>query len=173
MRQWNDNDVPIAYFFTFRARGTWLHGDKRGSVSRHKNRYGTPYLPPEPSWFKTNQGRLKVRPVKLDGKRRRAATDAIRETCKKRGWDLFAVNARSNHIHAVADIGLKDPDIALNAFKANGTRIMRERGLWLDDGSPWADKGSKRRLWTESAVDGAVAYVKYEQGEPLPDEEDG
>jgi hypothetical protein len=37
---WNDSDTPLAYFITFRAYGTWLHGDKRGSVDRHNNRYG-------------------------------------------------------------------------------------------------------------------------------------
>ncbi len=65
------------------------------------------------------------------------------------------------------DTGLKEPDIALNAFKVNGTRIMRERGLWLDSGSPWVDNGSKRRLWTSNDLDGAIAYVRHDQGEPL------
>jgi REP element-mobilizing transposase RayT len=97
--------------------------------------------------------------------------DAIRETCEKRGWTLLAVSVRSNHVHIVVEIGLKKPEIALNAFKANATRSMRERGLWIEDGSPWADKGSKRWLWTDNDVDGAIAYVKYEQGEPLSDED--
>ncbi len=169
---WNNTEIPLAYFFTFRGRGTWLHGDKRGSVSRHRNKYGTKYLPEEASWLGTNKNRLKVKPVRLNPGRRRAAIDAIRETCDRRGWSLFAVNARSNHVHCVADIGLKNPDIALNAFKANGTRIMRERAIWLEDGSPWADKGSKRRLWTGEQLDAAIAYVRYEQGEPLSDDED-
>ncbi|PYT00330.1 MAG: hypothetical protein DMF63_07090 [Acidobacteria bacterium] len=171
MRQWNDNDVPVAYFITFRARGTWLHGDKRGSVSRHRNAYGSPYLPPEPSWHATNRARLKVKPVKLEADRRRATLDAIKETCEKRNWLLEASNIRTNHVHTVVRIGLKSPDIALNAFKANATRTMRERRLWLDEGSPWADKGSKRRLWTEEHVAAACAYVLYEQGDPLPGDE--
>ena len=169
---WNDTELPLAYLFTFRARGTWLHGDKRGSVSRHRNKYGTRYLPEEPAWLKTNKSRLKVKPVRLDAARRRAAIEAVRETCKKRGWELFVVNARTNHVHCVADIGSKEPEIALNAFKANGTRMMRERRIWLEEGSPWADKGSKRRLWTGGDLDAAIAYVRYEQGGPLADDED-
>jgi REP element-mobilizing transposase RayT len=170
--KWNDTEIPLACFITFRSRGTWLHGDKRGSVSRHRNKYGSSYLPEEKKWLKINKERLKVKPVRLEASRRRAVLDAIKETCEKRGWTLFAANIRSNHVHIVVDIGGKKPEIALNAFKANATRIMRERGLWLEAGSPWADKGSKRRLWNDNEVDGAVSYVKYEQGEPLSDEDE-
>ena len=31
-RMWNDTDVPLAIFFTFRCYGTWLHGGERGST---------------------------------------------------------------------------------------------------------------------------------------------
>ena len=27
-------DAPLAYFISFRTFGTWLHGDRRGSVDR-------------------------------------------------------------------------------------------------------------------------------------------
>jgi REP element-mobilizing transposase RayT len=171
MRQWNDNGVPIAYFISFRARGTWLHGDKRGSVSRHHSAYGSPYLPAESNWHAINRARLKVAPVKLSAERRQATIDAIKETCRKRDWLLDAVNIRTNHVHTVVRIGSKSPDIALNAFKANATRTMRERRLWGNEGSPWADKGSKRRLWTDHQVAAASAYVLYEQGDPLPGDE--
>ena len=42
---WNDTDIPLAYLITFRSYGTWLHGDKRGSVDRFHNHYS--YLPPD------------------------------------------------------------------------------------------------------------------------------
>ena len=35
---WNDTDTPLAYFISFRIYGTWLRGDKRGSVDRFQNR---------------------------------------------------------------------------------------------------------------------------------------
>src|SRR4029077_14507206 len=41
-----DDNIPLAYLITFRAHGTWLHGDRRGSVDRFHNRYGTPRIPP-------------------------------------------------------------------------------------------------------------------------------
>jgi len=141
---WNDTDIPLAYLITFRSRGTWLHGDKRGSVSRFRNQYGSRRLPPEPQWLETNQKRLKHAPVVLNAAQRTCVEAAVRETCEIRKWFLHAVNARTNHAHMVVGIGEKKPEIALNAFKANATRKMREKCCWKSVDSPWADKGSKR-----------------------------
>ncbi|HEY2974445.1 MAG TPA: hypothetical protein VGJ48_18145 [Pyrinomonadaceae bacterium] len=55
-----------------------------------------------------------------------------------------------------------------NAFKANTTRMLREAGYWRSERSPWVRKGSKRYLWTEQDLVNAIAYVLYDQGEPLP-----
>jgi REP element-mobilizing transposase RayT len=82
---------------------------------------------------------------------------------------LHAVNVRTNHAHAVVSIGVVKPERALNAFKANATRQMREDGNWPQTHSPWADKGSKRHLWTERSVALAIDYVLNGQGEDLPD----
>ncbi|MDQ3490280.1 MAG: hypothetical protein M3449_04330 [Acidobacteriota bacterium] len=37
MTTWNDTDIPLAFLTTFRTYGTWLHGDKRGSIDRFHN----------------------------------------------------------------------------------------------------------------------------------------
>ena len=115
-----------------------------------------------------NYARLKQKPVKLDAKRRSSIEKAVIETCEKRGWKLLALSIRTNHVHIVVVIGLRKPSIALNAFKANATRIMRENSCWTSDRSPWADKGSERWLWTEKHVYDAVQYVLNGQGVDLP-----
>jgi len=63
----------------------------------------------------------------------------------------------------------KRPELALNAFKANATRQMREDGCWQHSHSPWVDRGSKRYLWNERSVRLAVDYVLYGQGDELPE----
>jgi hypothetical protein len=60
----------------------------------------------------------------------------------------------------------------LNALKANATRQLRQDGLWSRASSPWADKGSKRMLWSEESVARAIDYVLNRQGEDLPDFDD-
>jgi len=164
---WN-TDIPLAYLITFRCYGTWLHGDERGSVNRFRNQYKTSYLPPEKSWIEKNTSRLKGKIVTLDAQQRNCVEKAIRETCDIRGWHLQAINVRTNHVHMVVSIGDKKPEIALNAFKANATRKMRESNCWKSDKSPWADKGSKRRLWNERSVELAIDYVINGQGDELP-----
>ncbi len=165
---WNDTDYPQAYLISFRAYGTWLHGDARDSVDRHNNVYGSPKYTKADHWNEISKARLIRAPVKLDAKRRRAIEKAIVETCEKRGWTLLALNVRTNHVHIVVSIGLKKASIALNAFKANATRVMREDGFWSSSRTPWADKGSERWLWTEKHVYDAVNYVLNGQGDDLP-----
>jgi REP element-mobilizing transposase RayT len=164
---WNDTDTPLAYFISFRTRGTWLHGDKRGSVDRFHNCYGTPYIPPNPQWHRYNQQKLKFAPLSLQGSQRRAIESAINETCNIRGWPLLAFNVRTNHVHTVVSAN-RDPELVLIAFKANATRHLRESRLWIHDFSPWARKGSKIRLWNEQSVARAIDYVLYGQGNDLP-----
>ena len=57
----------------------------------------------------------------------------------------------------------------LNDFKAVSTRRLREAELWIHGHSPWADKGSRRYLWTEDHVAAASNYVLNGQGGALPD----
>jgi REP element-mobilizing transposase RayT len=166
---WNDTEIPKAFLITFRCYGTWLHGDKRGSVNRFRNQYKTERLPHEEKWLAVNAQRLKSEAVVLNALQRNAVEKAIRETCDFREWYLHAVNVRTNHVHAVVSIGAKKPEIALNAFKANATREMRQNGIWKRATSPWSDKGSRRYLWNDRSVALAIEYVVNGQGGELPD----
>ena len=86
-----------------------------------------------------------------------------------RNWQLLAINVRTNHAHAVVAIGALPPERALNAFKTNPTRQMRENDCWPEAHSPWADKWSNRYLWNEESAQRAIDYVINGQGGPLPD----
>ena len=166
---WNDTNTPLAYFVTFRTYGTWLHGDKRGSIDRFHNRYGAPYLESNEPWWRHKQLLLKIKPLILTPAQRRIVNEAIRETCLIREWPLLALNVRTNHVHAVVAAN-KQPKLVLNALKANATRRLREEGQWRYQSSPWAFKGSKRLLWNERSVERAIDYVLYGQGDDdLPD----
>jgi REP element-mobilizing transposase RayT len=107
----------------------------------------------------------------IEAGQRKVIEAAIRETCDFRNWSLFAFNVRTNHIHTVVTANRKS-DVVLNAFKANATRKLRERALWQHPFSPWARKGSKRKLWNERSIAQAIDYVLYGQGNDLPDFDD-
>lgn len=166
---WNDTDIPLGYLITFRTYGTWLHGDQRGSVDRFHNQYKSPYLSPDSARLKHTLSQLASEVVTLTAKQRDLVEQAIRETSEVRKWTLHAINVRTNHVHTVVSIGTTKPGRALNDFKAYATRRMRQHECWLSERSPWADKGSKRGLWSERSIEIAVDYVMNRQGDDLPD----
>src|SRR5882724_3169489 len=161
-----DRSAPLGYLITFRCYGTWLHGDERGSVDRHHRVYGTPGLPPSALRRQHDRDLLKQPPVRLSSSERQIVESGIRETCTMRRWQLWTLNVRTNHVHAVISAN-KKPEVILSAIKANATRGLREAGLWTNDLSPWEFRGSKRYLWTEEQLASAIAYVEHDQGEPL------
>src|SRR6185436_911811 len=166
---WNDTDVPIGFLITFRTYGTWLHGDARGSTDRCHHMYNSPHIPRNDRWRVHNQRQLVSTPLILNPTQRDTVASALREVCDHRGWTLHALNARTNHIHAVVSIGPIKPERALNAFKTYSTRRLREKGQWVKPHSPWADKGSNRYLWTERSLGLAIDYVLYGQDDVPPD----
>jgi REP element-mobilizing transposase RayT len=166
---WNDTDIPLAHLITFRCYGTWLHGDDRGAVDREHRRYKSPYAPANENRSRRNRRMLKSEPVVLDAARRASVESAIRDTCLYRKWTLHALNVRTNHVHVVVSIATKKPELALGAFKANGTRQMKQDGCWPIEHSPWVDKGSYRYLWNERSLERAIDYVINGQGDELPD----
>jgi len=168
MSRWNDTDLPWAYLISFRAYGTWLHGDERGSTDRFHHQYRSPHIPPNVAWQFHNKRVLKCPPVRLDAARRASTENAIRETCTIRGWLLRAINVRTNHVHTVVSTGEANGRRVLNAFKANATRQMREDLCWPRADSPWADRSSKRSLWNQESIGRAIDYVLNGQGDELP-----
>ena len=163
--EFQSEHIPYGYLITFRAYGTWLHG-RPGSVDRFHNVYGQPKLPGNAQRLRYNMNLRAQPPVKLNSEMRKTVEAAIRETCEVRKWTLWAFNVRSNHLHTVVSANAT-PDHIRSAFKANATRMLREAGYWREERSPWVRKGSMRWLWTEQDLINAIAYVLYDQGEPL------
>jgi REP element-mobilizing transposase RayT len=164
--EFQNRSTPVGFLITFRCYGTWLHGDERGSVDRHHRGYGSPGVTPSALRRQHDRGLLKQPPVKLNSKQRPVVESAIRETCTLRQWNLWTVNVRTNHVHAVVTAN-KKPDAVMSALKANATRAIREAGVWTSELSPWEFRGSKKYLWDEKQLADAIAYVETGQGEPF------
>ena len=102
--EFNEDHTPLAYLITFRCYGTWLHGNEKGSVDRHRNRYGSPFIRSDPRWRRHNLNSLKEDPVRLTKGQRATVTTAIKDTCELRKWTLYTVNTRTNHCHVVVKL---------------------------------------------------------------------
>lgn len=166
--EFQERSEPLGYFISFRCHGTWLHGDKRGSVNRRSfNAFGTPKMPPNANLEKSDRSQLKNTHVLLDAKRRSVVEVAIREVCAFRGIGLVTVNVRTNHVHLVV-LTNRRPEPVMNSFKAYATRSLREKGLIGPQEKVWSRHGSTRYLWTEEHIASAVEYVVNGQGGELP-----
>ena len=169
-QEFKDDHTPLAFLISFRCFGTWLHGDSRGSVDRFHNVYGTPKLGREPARVRYERTLMTQPPVRLNAKRRAAAEQGVKDACKKRGWQLWVVNARTNHVQSVVTANCSSKKV-LTALKAYATKAMRETGCWQSKESPWSYRGSRRRLFTERSLVAAIDYVQYDQGPPLPNDD--
>src|SRR5258705_3989606 len=142
MRDFDDNEFPLAYLITFRCYGTWLHGDERGSYRRNSGVIsGVSRIPSRPRLRQAEIKQLAHGSVRLDKRQRAAVERAVREVCLHRKYRLRAINVRSNHAHTVVS-ALSYPDPILNAFKSYSTRALRETALLGKKISPWARHGS-------------------------------
>jgi len=159
-------DVPLAYFLTFRAYGTWLPGDARGSVRRRSNAFDSPPALPNAALESHARSSLEEEPVRFDAPKRRAIDAAIREVCEVRGWNLLALNVRTNHVHLIVECSAL-PERAMNDFKIYATRRMVAARILPTGTRPWARHGSTRPLWTDKDVEDAWTYVIHGQGPDL------
>ena len=166
MRDFDDNEFPLAYLITLRTYGTWLHGDERGSMDRNNNVYGTPKISSNPRLQQSDHGLLKHPPITLNAKQRQVVERAIREVCDYRPYLLRAINVRTNHVHTVVT-AMQDPEPVLDAFKSYATRALRRAKLMPVNVKPWVRHGSTVYLWKEKDVAKAIEYTMLGQGDDL------
>jgi len=158
--------LPLGYFITIRAYGTWLHGDSRGSVHPTQNRYGTPVLTPDAAKAASARNRMRDEPMLLAADSAQVVERAVTEVCAHRQWRLYVVHARTNHVHIVVGAALS-PERMMNDFKLWATKHLRKSGYVTAEQKVWAEHGSTPYLWTEAQLLGAIDYTKNWQGGPL------
>ncbi len=162
-----DKTYPLAYLITFRCYGTWLHGDERGSMDGTNTMSMELQICRNKKLVEDERNELKSPPVSLDERQRAVVERAIREVCDYRGYKLFAINVRTNHVHSVVYARCK-PEPVMDAFKAYATRQLRRKGLLNRNVRPWSRHGSTPYLWTEEQLQRAIEYVVSGQdGEPF------
>ena len=156
---------PIAYLITFRTYGTWLPGDERGWVHRDANVFDTPFLAPRKGLRNASTQAIEEPAPTFDANARRIIEDALRDACAHRGWELRAVNVRTNHVHCVISAD-STPEAVMRILKARATRLLHERRAIRGHMKPWSRHGSTIYLWNEKQLADACNYVMEYQGSP-------
>ena len=146
---------PLGFFLTWATYGTWLPGDNRGWI---EYRHG--WQLPAPARRLEAEARMTEDACILDPEQRALVEKTIADHCQIRGWQLHAVNCRTNHLHVVVSAPLH-PDEIRKQFKAWCTRHLKElertrRNLLIRTRSAseaipipirenwWAERGSRR-----------------------------
>jgi REP element-mobilizing transposase RayT len=165
----------LAYFLTWTTYGTWLPGDERGWV---QYRYGMQL--PDPIVERDAAARMTEVACRLDHEQRRLVESTIADHCRGRGWTLYAVNCRSNHVHVVVAADRHPKDIR-EQFKTWCTR--RLKGLEQERRGPgsahpsnapeepirekwWSERGSGLYINDEEGLEAVIHYVLDAQDLP-------
>ena len=155
-------DYPIAYLITFTTYGTWLGGNKTGSIWKDNN--GTKLIDGWKELEVSQRDRLKNEPFVMDSRQRQIVLEPILEVCLYREWRAYAVHVRTNHVHIVIS-GREVPEKIMNDFKTYATRALRTDTSLKIPPKVWTRHGSTRYLWDAQELSNAVKYVCQEQGE--------
>ena len=159
---------PLAFFLTWTTYGSWLPGDDRGWVDGRGHVHDA-----EPLRAASVRTRMAETPVSFDAGQRIAVEQAIDAHCRLRGWHLYAVHCRPQHVHVVVTAVDRGPEDVMTQLKAWCTRSLarptrsprrsRFRKRW------WTEGGSKRRIFHEGDLAAVMTYVKDCQGIPTRD----
>ena len=148
---------PLAFFLTWTTYGTWLPGDERGWILKDKG-----IQLPNPEKENAAKKRMTEPPFILNEQQRRIVERTITEHCQIRGWQLYAVNCRTKHVHVVVSANCEPEDMR-DQFKAWCTRRLRENEhLRNNKGNRrkwWTERGSQRYIGDEQSLEEAVRYV--------------
>lgn len=147
---------PLAYFLTWTTYGTWLPGDERGWVRRPGN-----FESPIAGLRRHARQQQTETELTLAPDQRLIVERTIAEHCGIRGWHLWTVRARTNHVHVVVTAKDIPPDFVMEQFKAWSTRRLKEHGK--DDAVRrkwWTERGSRRVLNDEASLEQAIIYVR-------------
>ncbi|MGE0600458.1 MAG: transposase [Dehalococcoidia bacterium] len=149
---------PIAYFLTFTTYGSRLAGDERGSVDRNHNRFETPTIAPVGTYEGYARSLQTSGSLVFTSQQRLAVDRAIRERCLHAGWEIYALNVRTNHVHVVLGADTK-PELAMNSLKVWATRALRRARLVDPDQKIWTRHGSTRYVWDERGLESVCLYT--------------
>jgi hypothetical protein len=144
---------PLGYLLTWATYGSWLPGDERGWTKWHAGAQ-LPSLRRELE----AAAQMNEAAVLLNVQQRRIVEETIAEHCALREWTLHAVLSASVHPNQIRS--------QLKAWSARRPNEQaRSQGDLADDRSRswWGERGSRRFLNDDAALEAAIRYVRDAQ----------
>ena len=155
----------LAYHIIWTTYGTWLPGDARGWIDD----FIAGIRPPDPERELFAKRAMSEDEVVLDAKQRALVEATIRRHCEVRGWQIHALNVRSNHIHLVVTADRKGEQVRDQLKAWCSRKLSNAAGLtdkvakkagrrhWFTEG------GDCREIGDETYLANAIRYVEEGQ----------
>ena len=147
-------DEPAGYFITWTVYGTFLQGDSRWWRKRAGGE-----RPPQPLLEQWHRDRLKHDVILLNEDHRKVVEVEVQHHCERRGWKLWVVNPRTNHVHVVVSASGYEGEKVRDQLKANCTRGIREIDSRFLDRPVWTTKGDVQFLKKDNDLEKAIEYA--------------
>lgn len=160
------------YLLTWTTHGTWLPGDERGFVGRvpvHgeriiRNQVGSEPFADMPALEQAASARSAGARVVLSDPQARFCHAVFEDSAQRHGLRVVAGAIMRTHVHLVVLSPEAEGARLLNLFKgASARRLTQEFGApeaiqW------WTRSGSRRLLTDRASFEGAVRYVRDQDG---------
>lgn len=156
---------PLAFFITWTTYGSHLQGEERGWRRR---RQGNQL--PQPRLAQWRRERLKYDAILLLPSERAVVKNECQRHCDHRGWHLWEVNARSNHVHVVVTANGYSAQVVRDQLKANCTRGLRQQWKQFCDRVVWTVGGDCECVNSEDELERVCLYVREAQDRKKDDE---
>ena len=139
------------YMVTWTTYGTWLQGDKKGSVRKGK------VLRESKGLQQANERKRTGESVKLKKAECEVVREAILKEAERIGEEIAALSIWSNHVHVVVGGGGRPVEKVVSRFKMTAYYALRECGF---KGRLWTRGYDKRYCFDEKSLCARMAYVE-------------
>jgi len=150
-------NIPV-WFFTWTTWGTWLPGDSRGWNHRREGNQNSRMALAD--WHRS---RLSHAPCEFNSLHRAAIADALTEHAQFRGWTIYLLTVRSNHVHLLVAANC-EAQIVRDSLKARSTRILRIAFPQFINRPVWTRGGDLEPVSDEVAFEGIRRYILQHDG---------
>lgn len=149
------------YFITMTTRGSWLHGDERGSFERNGK-----YLPPSIDRFEQDKALLNQPPFAFTPAMIDVVKQAFQEVAAQRGWKIYALTVQEHHAHVVLWARHEKGENVRNALKSKATMRLR-RANWISpQQEPWTRLGNIIPVRDSVELNSICQYINNHPLEP-------
>ena len=161
------------WFLTMTTYGSWLPGDRRGSIGVfhdqsdnmiEQNQFGQPMYDPSDALRDFAKSQMKGDELRLNLEQARVLLTQFRCTSAIRKWRLLAVAIMANHLHLVVNVHSDpDPDTIKRDYKSYAGRELNVQWGVPKSKTWWTASASARKLETDNSVTGAIQYIRDQE----------